>query len=127
MPAVYASMDILVSASRQEGLPVALLEGMASALPVVATAVGALSTIVRDGVTGTLVPPEDVPALQSAILKLLQDPSRRALYGAAARQLIVDEFSADRMTGEYLALYEEVLSTSAKLHLGAHQQPRGDR
>ena len=113
MPSLYASMDIMVSASRQEGLPVALLEGMASALPLVATAVGAVPTVVRDGITGTLVPAEDIHALASAILDLLGDPQRRSIYGAAARQLIENEFSAERMTADYLHLYEEILAAKA--------------
>ncbi len=57
MPSVYASLDIMVSASRQEGLPIAILEGMASRLPLVATAVGEVPTVVLDGRTGVLLPP----------------------------------------------------------------------
>ena len=56
MPSVYASLDIMVSASRQEGLPMAILEGMASGLPLVATPVGEVPTVVLDGRTGVLVP-----------------------------------------------------------------------
>ena len=57
MPAFYASLDLLVSASRQEGLPIALLEGMAAALPLVATAVGAVPTLIQHDRNGLLVPP----------------------------------------------------------------------
>ncbi len=113
MPAVYASFDLMVSSSRQEGLPIAILEGMASSLPVVATAVGAVPTVVRDGVTGSLVPSEDPEALSSAILHLLQNPHLRHSYGAAARQLIADDFSAARMTADYLHLYRQVLNGSS--------------
>ncbi len=113
MPAVYASFDLMVSSSRQEGLPIAILEGMASSLPVVATAVGAVPTVVRDGVTGSLVPSEDPQALSSAILHLLQNPHLRHSYGAAARQLIADDFSAARMTADYLHLYQQVLNGSS--------------
>ena len=58
MPAVYASLDLMVSSSRSEGLPIAILEGMASRLPLVATPVGAVPTVVLDGRTGVLVLPE---------------------------------------------------------------------
>jgi len=109
MPSIYASFDIMVSSSRQEGLPIAILEGMASSLPIVATAVGAVPTVVHNGVTGSLVPSEDPEALSFAILSLLQDPILRQRYGSAGRQLITDEFSADRMTADYLHLYENVL------------------
>ncbi len=128
MPALYASMDIMVSASRQEGLPVALLEGMASGLPLVATAVGAVPTIVRDGSTGMLVPPEDVGALASAIIALICNPVRRSQYGASGRQLVADEFSADRMTAEYLQLYEQVLEKGgSRIHApGQRSTEAGD-
>ncbi len=109
MPGIYASLTIIVSASRLEGLPMALLEGMASRLPVIATSVGAVPTIIRDGATGLLVPPEDVDALASAINNLLGDPQQRHRLGAAARQLVEDEFSARRMTSDYLNLYSAAI------------------
>ena len=59
MPSLYASLDVMVSSSRQEGLPMAILEGMASGLPLVATAVGEVPTVVLDGRTGVLVPAEN--------------------------------------------------------------------
>jgi glycosyltransferase involved in cell wall biosynthesis len=110
MPSVYASLDIMVSASRQEGLPMAILEGMASKLPLIATAVGAVPTVVADGRTGVLLPPENPELLASAIVTLLRNPAERERLGAAARKLIEDEFSADRMTADYLHVYEEASS-----------------
>lgn len=110
MPSVYASLEIMVSASRREGLPMAILEGMASSLPIVATAVGDVSAVVRDGRTGVLVPPEDSTLLASAIVTLLRDPDRRQQLGIAARKLIEDEFSAGRMTADYLRVYENAAS-----------------
>jgi glycosyltransferase involved in cell wall biosynthesis len=106
MPSVYASLDILVSSSRLEGLPMTILEGMATGLPIVATPVGDVPTVVIDGHTGLLVPMEDVQALAAAINKLLQDPSLRERLGAAARKLIEDQFSAARMAGDYLGVYK---------------------
>ncbi len=110
MPSFYASLDILVSSSRLEGLPIGLLEGMASRLPLVATAVGAVPEVVQEGHTGILVPAENVDALTTAIVELLRDPMLRDRYGEAARELVAAEFSAKRMTAEYLRLYEEVLT-----------------
>ncbi len=112
MPSFYASLDLLVSSSRQEGLPIALLEGMASALPLVATTVGQVPAIIVHGHTGVLVPAEDVEALAGAILSLLQDPLLRERYGAAGRERIASEFSAARMAGDYLQLYERACSMS---------------
>jgi glycosyltransferase involved in cell wall biosynthesis len=109
MPSVYASLDIMVSASRQEGLPMAILEGMASSLPLIATAVGDVPTMVHDGETGVMVPPENAALLASAIVTLLRSPAQRESLGAAARKLIEDEFSADRMTADYLRVYKEAV------------------
>jgi glycosyltransferase involved in cell wall biosynthesis len=109
MAAAYASFDVMVSSSRQEGLPMAILEGMASGLPLVATAVGDVPTVVRDGVTGLLVPPDDVGRLATAMLELLRDAALRARLGAAGRHLIADEYSAERMAADYLCVYEEAV------------------
>ena len=109
MAAVYASLDVMVSSSRQEGLPMAILEGMASGLALVATAVGEVPTVVLDGRTGLLVPAENVELLAQGIVTLLQEPARRAQLGAAARQLVKDEYSAERMTKDYLRVYEEAM------------------
>jgi glycosyltransferase involved in cell wall biosynthesis len=110
MPSVYASLEIMVSASRQEGLPMAILEGMASSLPLIATPVGDVPTVILDGHTGVMVPPEDPALLASAIMTLLRDPALRKRLGTAARKLIEDEFSADRMTADYLRVYEKAAS-----------------
>lgn len=112
MPAVYASLDVMVSASRQEGLPMAILEGMASARPMVASAVGELPKVVVDGQTGLLVPPENVEALAGAMRTLLRDGGLRARFGAAARKRIEDEYSAGRMTAEYVRVYEEAIAVN---------------
>jgi glycosyltransferase involved in cell wall biosynthesis len=112
MPAFYASLDLMVSSSRQEGLPMALLEGMASGLPLIATAVGAVPTVVQNGRTGLLVPPENLKELTAAILSLLQDPASRKAYGAAAREVIAEQYSAERMTDDYLQLYEQAAQTT---------------
>jgi glycosyltransferase involved in cell wall biosynthesis len=109
MPSVYASLDVMVSSSRQEGLPMAILEGMASRLPLVATAVGEVPTVVLDGCTGVLVPAEDVDSLAAGIVGLLRDPERRTRLGAAARQRIEEEYSAERMTADYLRVYGEAI------------------
>jgi glycosyltransferase involved in cell wall biosynthesis len=114
MPSVYASLDVMVSSSRQEGLPMAILEGMASGLPLVATAVGDVPTVVRDGKTGVLVPSEDVAALAAGIVGLLRDRARREELGAAARRLIEEEFSAERMTADYLRVYEEAIASGGE-------------
>ncbi len=109
MAAFFASLSLLVSASRQEGLPIALLEGMTSGLAVVATAVGEVPDVIQPGTTGLLVEPENPEALATAILDLLGDSERLATMGENARRRVAEHFSAERMTADYLAVYEQVL------------------
>ena len=112
MVAVYAAMDLLVSASRQEGLPIALLEGMASGLPVVGTAVGDVSALVAAGETGLLVAADDASALAEAMLRVLRDDGLRTAMGRNARALVARDFSVDRMTSEYREVYREAIAAS---------------
>jgi len=114
MPSLYASLDVMVSASRQEGLPIAILEGMASRLALVATAVGEVPAVILDGRTGVLVPAEAPELLAEAIIELLRDPAKRERLGSAARQLVEDKFSAERMTADYLRVYEEAIAAEAR-------------
>jgi len=109
MASQYASMDVMVSSSRQEGLPLAILEGMASGLALVATAVGEVPKVIVDGRTGLLVPAQDAGSLAAGIMELLHNPEKRKRLGGAARQLIEEEYSAARMTADYLRVYQEAI------------------
>jgi glycosyltransferase involved in cell wall biosynthesis len=109
MPSVYASFDIAVLSSRQEGLPMAVLEGMASSRPWIATAVGDVPTVIHDDVTGVLVRPNDVEALSTALISLLQDVEKQHQLGSTARKLVEEKFSATRMSNDYLHIYQECL------------------
>ncbi len=114
MPGFFASLDLLVSASRQEGLPIALLEGMASGLPVVATRVGEVPEVVESGRTGLLVEAGQPEALAAAIIQMLGDPERRMGMGMRARTRVQEEFSAQRMTSDYLRVYEGVTKAGSR-------------
>jgi glycosyltransferase involved in cell wall biosynthesis len=114
MPAQYASFDLLVSSSRKEGLPIAILEGMAAGLPLIATNVGDVPSVVRNGETGILLPPGDPAALASAIVDLLRDREKRRRLGSAARQLVEREYSAERMANEYLDTYKAAVCASRR-------------
>ena len=109
MPGVYASLDVMVSASRQEGLPMALLEGMASSVPLIATPVGEVPALVENDVTGVLVPVEDENTLATELIALLRDSNRRERLAAAGLERIERDFSAARMTVDYLAVYEKTI------------------
>lgn len=84
---LIASADILVLPSFTENLPLSIIEGMASGLAVVATPVGAVGDIVRDGETGLLVQPGDVEGLTAALTRLVEDAPLRHQLGAAALRL----------------------------------------
>ena len=86
IPEELRGADVFALPSLQEGLPLSLLEAMASGLPVVASAVGGIPAVVRDGDDGFLVPAGDVAALGAALVRLANDPVRRARLGEAARR-----------------------------------------
>ncbi len=98
-------LDLFVLSSLSEGYSMALLEACATALPIVATAVGGNGEIVRDGVTGLLVPARDPAALAKALLDLLREPAHAEAFGGAARAWVAAEGSLARMAKRYDALY----------------------
>jgi glycosyltransferase involved in cell wall biosynthesis len=112
MPHVYASFDVFVLASLDEGLPMAVLEALASNRAVVATQVGAVPKVIVSGQTGMLVKAADVPGLAGAILVLLRSPELRARLGRSGSALVHKQFSSRVMSQEYLRLYEQLLSAT---------------
>lgn len=114
MPEVYASLDAMVLPSLREGMPMCLLEAMAAARPVVATAVGSVDQLLIAGRTGLLVEPGDASGLAQAILMLLQDRTRARELGENARAHIAANFSPEWMTRQYLQLYEDAWSLRAR-------------
>jgi spore coat protein SA len=109
MPGRYAAATMVVNPSLEEAFGMALVEGMAAGLPVVATAVGGIPEIVVDGVTGLLVPPDDSAALAAAIGRLLEDPRLASRLGAAGRTRAVERYSWDVVAAETLAHYQRLL------------------
>lgn len=108
MPGAYASMDVFVLASLDEGMPMAVLEALASKKPVVATRVGAVPRLIIHEKTGLLIAPRDVQALKLAILRLLNDASLRSRLGNAGEALVNRSHSHNVMAKNYLQLYEQV-------------------
>ena len=99
------AFDLYASASRKEGLPLALLEAMACGLPVVATRVPGHMDVVEQGVTGLLVAPDDPYALGRALRDLMAEPAGRKAMGQAGRQRVQHRFAASRMAAETAGLY----------------------
>jgi glycosyltransferase involved in cell wall biosynthesis len=102
---LYARAAVVACPSHREGFGVACLEAMAHGRPVVASAVGGLLDLVVDGETGIHVPPGDVPALRSALERLLGDPELRRQMGEAGRLRAAERFSWATVTRETLDLY----------------------
>jgi glycosyltransferase involved in cell wall biosynthesis len=100
---------VFVHASYEEGMPNAVLEAMACALPVVATRVAGSSEAVADGETGTLVPPRDPAALAAAVARYLGDAQLARRHGEAGRARAVAQFSYPSQAERYLELYRELL------------------
>lgn len=108
IPNILAASDLFVYPTLQDALPTALLEAMASGVPIVASRVDGVPEILEDGVSGLLVPPADAPALAAACLRLLCDEALVGQLTVAARRTIEERFSIQRQSGLLLDLYEQV-------------------
>lgn len=109
MAPFYRSLDIFVSSSRDELFGMAMVEAMACGTPVVATATHGALEIINDGVTGRLVPIDNVDALASAIVALLEDEQERRRIAELGRIAARDRFSLDRMVDDTERIYRDVL------------------
>ena len=109
VPSLLASTDVFVLPSLWEGLPIAILEAMAAARPIVATDVGGNTEALQDGVTGSIVPPADAPALATAVQAALSDPDRARELGQSARERVVADFSVENQAKQYIDLFEDIV------------------
>ena len=106
---LLAECDVFALSSMAEGMPVTLLEAMAARLPVVATNVGGIASVVEDGATGTLVPAGDPPALAEALRTYVADEQLRRQHGDAGRARVTAQFDLSTMVSAYATLYDELL------------------
>jgi glycosyltransferase involved in cell wall biosynthesis len=111
VPAFLRHMDAFVLPSLTEGLPITLLEAIASDLPVVASRVGGIPEVLEHGVTGLLVSPGNVDELRDAILAVLDSPEEAASRCRAAAERVRTEFDILQMVHAYENLYQEFLSS----------------
>jgi glycosyltransferase involved in cell wall biosynthesis len=110
-PLLMPAFDIVAVPSHVEPLGLAALEGMAAARPVVGSRVGGIVETVVDGVTGTLVPPEDAGTLANAIEFLVANPERAESYGAQGRKRTLERFSVDAHVARVQSVYDTLLGT----------------
>jgi len=107
---VLAAVDVFVLPSLTEGMSNAILEAMASSLPVVATQVGGNGELVSHGGSGLLVPPGSEAALRDGIRALVRCPDLRVRMGRVGRLRAEHRFSLDRMVARYEDLYELLIT-----------------
>ena len=120
VPALLGRSALSVSASYAEGISNAIMEGMAARRPVVATAVGGTPELVRDGVTGYLVPPGAPAHMARRILDVLRDAEAARRMGEAGRKVIATEFTVEQMKLSYDALYSALAGSPPH---GAMERP----
>lgn len=106
---LLAAFDISVLSTHFEGLPLALLESMAYAKPVVATAVDGIPEVIVDGVNGFLTAHEDADALANRLIELIQSPALAERLGQAARQTVLTDFTAEKFARSVADLYGRFL------------------
>ena len=106
----YDAIDVLLLPSINEGTPVSVIESLAASRPVVATRVGGIPDVVRDGVDGFLVDSDDPDALAAPLAELAADPERRARMGEAGRARVVERYAVGRLVDDIDRLYRKLLA-----------------
>lgn len=112
VPRFLAAFDVFALSSKMEGLPLVILEAMATELPIVATAVGGIPGAVKHGETGLLVPAGDEGALRDALRQLKLDRAEGKRLGERGREIAIGRYSSERMVREYLDLYRRFRASS---------------
>jgi glycosyltransferase involved in cell wall biosynthesis len=118
VPVFLAGLDVCVLCSHSEGMPNVILEYMAAGRPIVATAVGGVMELIRDGIDGLLVPPGDQGRLAGALRRVLGNPALAGRLAASARARVHERYSKDRMVRRFERFYTS---------LAAHQPGDGRR
>jgi glycosyltransferase involved in cell wall biosynthesis len=130
VPRLIRAMDIFVLCTHFEGFPLAILEAMAQARPVVATAVDGIPEIITSGKTGLLHPPGDDETLAEQIISMLNDRDRAQQLGQAARRAVQADFSRNAFAAQMRLLYSEMLGLVEKQampHAAAGDRLTADR
>lgn len=110
IPEIMKTFSVFVLPSLSEAMPVAVLEAMATGIPVIASRVGGLPDIVKENITGMLVDSPCPELLVEAIAAYAQTPEMGRCHGAAGRKFVEHHHSIDRMVNDYLALYDARLT-----------------
>jgi glycosyltransferase involved in cell wall biosynthesis len=114
VPRLLSAMDVFVLTSIREGLPISLVEAMAARLPVVASNVGSIRDLVREGQTGFVVPARDVASFKAAVDRLVGCRDLRRRLGESGRSTVEQSFSLSSMIRSYEDMY---LSAAQRSHV----------
>jgi glycosyltransferase involved in cell wall biosynthesis len=115
LPGRYAECDVFVLPSVREGMGLVLAEALLCGAPIIATASGGVTDIVRDGETGLLFPERDASALAAAIERYVREPSYAARLAARGRAWVLDRFAPERVGDQFLHVYESVVSRQSSV------------
>jgi len=116
--------DVYVQPSHNEGMPISLLEALASGLPVVATRVGAVPEVLTDNREGFLIPPHQPVALAESMRELALDAHRRLDMSRASYRLARTRFSTTRLCDDLMSLYDDLMSPCDDLDRPSKRHPR---
>jgi glycosyltransferase involved in cell wall biosynthesis len=116
LPQLLPGVDVLAHPADREGLGLALVEAASAGVPVVACAVGGVPDVVVDRETGMLVARDDAAGFRVALATLLDSPTERQRFGAAARRYAERRFDTARLVSEHLSLYTRLLGDRAGAH-----------
>ena len=105
---LFHTMDVVVSSSLREGIPLTILESMAMGKPVIATSVGGVSKLVQNKRTGFLIPPRDADAIARKVIHLLEDDELIKSMGHEGKKFVRDHFSSKKMAEAYSVLYRDI-------------------
>ena len=108
LPVYYALMGVFIHPSLRDGMPNAVLEAMACGKTVIATAVGGVMDVIKDGVNGMLVPAHEAGCLEAVIAEVLDRPEKRDQLGRAARETVLHQFTLEKELQANLAIYQRL-------------------
>ncbi|HEX8148582.1 MAG TPA: glycosyltransferase [Pyrinomonadaceae bacterium] len=112
---LFVLPSVVAPSGQMEGVPVALMEAMATRLPVVSTRISGIPELVEDGVSGLLVEPADDEALADALVRLCEDAALRARLGASGREKVLAEFTLEENVARLRALFDEAARAAGRV------------
>ena len=111
VPALLSASDLFVFSSEREGLPLTIIEAMASKIPVLSTSVGGIKDLLTEGETGYLVEPGDAAGLERAIISIASDYGDAKRMAENALRLVKESFDIDNSVDGYERLYEKLMNS----------------